>query len=109
MSINPTWATGIDTSVGNGNYNPAIKSVDFLIARATIGWNKDSRFRYYRDIWKDKPFMAYHYFWAAAPWKEQADNFLATIAGLDVDMVFWDYETKGNILTTKTAADSVSA
>ena len=109
MALNPEYALGIDISQHNGKYNPAAKHVDFVISRATIGLNKDLMFREYRDVCKDIPFMAYHYYVTSIPWKTQADNFLATTAGLNVSMLFWDYESKNNTLTPQTAADSVSA
>src|SRR3990167_3329372 len=109
MPLNPTFATGVDISQHNGSYNPSVKPVDFVIARATIGLVQDLRFAETAAKCADQVFMAYHYYKTSIPWKPQADKFIDTIAETNVSMLFWDYEPGRNYLTKQTAMDSVSA
>ena len=113
MAINPIWARGIDISSANGLFNPsaAIEPIDFVFAKCSEGVARDPLFGANHDICAaaNIPFAAYHYLRTTVPWKQQADNFLGAIAGRKVCMLFWDYETKWNVLTPKTAADAVMA
>ena len=109
MPLNPTFATGIDISQHNGSYDPSVKPVDFVIARATIGLRIDARFR--ETAAKDITgvLMAYHYYTTNSPWKWQADLLLNTVRNTPVTMLFWDYEPGGNTLGKIAADNSVAA
>jgi len=111
--IDPRLARGIDVSEHNGSFNPAAATerIDFVIGKCSEGTARDPLFGANHDICAaaNIPFGAYHYLRTTVPWKQQADNFLGAIAGRKVCMLFWDYETKWNVLTPKTAADAVMA
>lgn len=110
MPLNPTLAQGIDIYSGNGAYTPR-KPVDFVIAKSSEGTALDTRFDQNYDTCAKAgiPFFAYHYMRTSVAWRYQADVMLGAIAGKKVSMLFWDYETKHNVLNPKSAADAVSA
>ena len=78
MPLDPTFARGVDISQHNGAYAPSVKPVDFIIARATIGIVKDTRFAETAAKCANRTFMAYHYYKTNNPWKWQADLLLET-------------------------------
>lgn len=99
-----TTAQGIDISRWNAPIDPS-RPHDFVIAKASEGssW-RDTYFQTAASM-GFHVFGAYHYYRSGVPWRQQADNFLNSVSGFQVDFLALDYEYINNTLDKKTDAE----
>jgi GH25 family lysozyme M1 (1,4-beta-N-acetylmuramidase) len=103
MAVPLTFAQGIDISKWNISYDPTKKRVDFCLIKASDGIARDPAFNKLLNEASTVPIRgAYHYYRSGVAWQVQADNFLAAVKGLPVNVLAIDYEHINNTLSKAT-------